>query len=164
MRGAIKQPHRRTGMVLAASAFLAGIALPAVAQQPTQAQRNAIRQSCRADYEANCASVSPGGMAALQCLQQHAANLSAPCRAAVGAVGAPAGGGAQAAPATHAAASTLSPRQKMAVLRRACGEDYRRVCRGVRMGGGRGLECLKANAASLSPACRRVLGRVSSAR
>jgi hypothetical protein len=34
---------------------------PSSAQQPTDEQRNAIRSACRSDYEANCASVPPGG-------------------------------------------------------------------------------------------------------
>jgi hypothetical protein len=65
---------------------------PGVAQQPaqaapTQGQVAAIRQACRADYQAHCASVPTGGSAALACLQQNAQSLSAPCQQALGAVG-----------------------------------------------------------------------------
>jgi hypothetical protein len=70
--------------LLVATAF--GIAGDAFAQQPSQAQINAIRQSCRNDYMAHCSSVTPGGAAALQCLQQHASSLSGACQTAVAAL------------------------------------------------------------------------------
>lgn len=54
--------------------------------QPTAAQRSAIKSSCRADFIANCSGVSPGGLPALQCLQQHRASLSQPCQKAVNAI------------------------------------------------------------------------------
>jgi hypothetical protein len=64
------------------------LASHAFAQAPTDAQRNAIKSSCRSDYMAHCASVPPGGAAALQCLQKNVAGLSPPpCQAAVKAVG-----------------------------------------------------------------------------
>lgn len=166
MREAVKS-WREVAVGLFAATLLSCIAFPAGAQQPTQAQQNAIRQSCRADYQANCASVPAGGMASLQCLQQHAANLSSSCGAAVGAVGGSAGGAAaaQAAPPPRAqAAPRMSPHEEMAVLRGACGADYRRVCRGVRPGGGQGMQCLKANFQSLSAGCRRVLSEASARR
>jgi hypothetical protein len=59
---------------------------PAMAQQPTAAQRGAIKSSCRADFIANCSGVSPGGLPALQCLKQHRASLSQPCQKAVDAI------------------------------------------------------------------------------
>ena len=45
---------------------------PAAAQQATQAQRNAIRQACPADYQAHCANVPAAGtggvcLSAAQC-------------------------------------------------------------------------------------------------
>jgi len=58
----------------------------ALAQQPTDAQKNAIRNNCRSDYMANCSSVTPGGIEALQCLQRNSAKLSAACRGAVAAI------------------------------------------------------------------------------
>jgi Cysteine rich repeat len=60
---------------------------PAAAQQPSSAQVSAIRAACRADYKANCASVQPGGPAALACLKKNLAALSPECQKAVGAVG-----------------------------------------------------------------------------
>jgi hypothetical protein len=151
-----------------AAAALLGIALAnvAAAQTPSSAQANAIRQSCRADYQSYCASVPTGGSAALQCLQQNAGRLSPACQQAVGA----ASGTAHAAPAPTApaqqtppssgraaAAAPLSPREKAAMMRQACGMDYRTWCRGIRPGGGEALACLQSHGQSLSPGCQRAL-------
>src|ERR1700729_2890338 len=76
------------GASLAAIAF--AVATPAFSQAPTDAQRSAIRAECRSDYQAHCASIPPGGMASLQCLQQNMSSLSSGCQTAVRAVGAPA--------------------------------------------------------------------------
>ena len=134
----------------------------AAAQQPTSAQTNAVRQSCSADFQAHCAGVSPGGQAALACLQQNAASLSPACGQAVAAIGQPSR--TTPPPASHPAASSsqMSPRDELAVARSACGPDYRAYCRGVRPGGGHALACLEANEASLSRACQAVLRRAAS--
>jgi hypothetical protein len=127
------------------------------AQQPTQAQASAIKQSCRSDYQAHCASVPTGGQAALSCLQQHLPDLSPGCQSAVGAVaakpppqGAPATGVAPPPPAADR-------RQEAAMLRRACGSDYRTYCRGTPLGGGAAMACLSDNAPRLSPQCKGAL-------
>ena len=70
--------------------LLAGATLSALAQQPSAAQADAVRQACRADYQAHCAGVSHRGQAALACLQHNAAALSAACQQALRAA-APAG-------------------------------------------------------------------------
>jgi hypothetical protein len=162
------------------------------AQQPTQAQIGAVRAACRSDYTAYCSSVPPGGKAALACLQKNAASLSAPCQAAVNAIGAGksvaapasiakpappeaspgatstgAAAAPTAAPASGASAGAgaaavrtspqMSPRQEMRILRFSCGADYRAICGGVPLGGGRVVACLRANEASLSPQCRQAL-------
>ena len=57
------------------------------AQQPSQSQINAVRQSCRSDYMSYCTQVPSGGSASLACLQQHASSLSPSCAKAVGAIG-----------------------------------------------------------------------------
>ncbi|MBP2443544.1 hypothetical protein JOH51_000983 [Rhizobium leguminosarum] len=97
------------------------------AHQPTQAQRNAVKSACQHDFMAQCSGVTPGGAAALSCLQQHNAALSAPCQQAVAALG---GSG---------------------------GADFRALCRMVPLGGGRGIACLRDNLQRVSPACHRVL-------
>ena len=147
------------GWSIATFVLLLAAALPAGAQSPTQAQANAIRQNCRADYQSHCASVPTGGSAALQCLQQNEASLSAPCRQAVAAVGG--GASASQSPATSAPSPTAAPpmsrREEAAMLRADCGPDFRRFCTGVEPGGGRAIECLRARGPQLSKQCRSAL-------
>jgi hypothetical protein len=150
-------------------------AAPAAANKPTSAQTAAIRSACRSDYMANCSSVPPGGAASLKCLKQHESKLSAKCQQAVNAVGgsaAPAAAGAPADTATAAPGAapgaapavapmrlrSMRPREVIFVLRSACGGDVRALCGDVPAGGGRIIQCLAAQAAALSPACRDVLG------
>src|SRR5882757_11199639 len=78
------------------------VAAPALAQAPTQAQRDAIKAQCRNDYIAHCSSIPPGGEASLQCLQKNMASLAPGCASAVRAVEAPAASKAETAPAGKA--------------------------------------------------------------
>ncbi len=87
---------------------LTGASVPGMAQQPSQAQISAIRSSCRADFQAHCAGVQPGGRDALACLQKNVAALSPGCRTAVSAVGEPAPQKSAEAPAAGAPASTTA--------------------------------------------------------
>ncbi|HVY16248.1 MAG TPA: cysteine rich repeat-containing protein [Rhodopila sp.] len=147
---------------LVAALLLCASAVTAAAQQPTQAQASAVKQYCRSDYQAYCASVPPGGAASLQCLQQNVASLSPTCGNAVRAA---TGGGAANTTAQASAApvamppsgmppSGMSPRQEAGLMRRACAGDYRAYCSGVPLGGGRAIGCLSANEKRLSPSCR----------
>jgi hypothetical protein len=182
---------------------------PAVAQAPSQAQRDAIKAQCRSDYIAHCSSIPPGGEASLQCLQKNMASLSAGCAGAIRAVQTlavapkaaeptpaatpktdatpPAAKPAPVAPkaipkaaakgtatppvatattAPPAAAAPapapivlrpMRPREELFVMRSACGGDVRSLCGGIAPGGGRIVQCLASNSASLSPACTSVL-------
>jgi hypothetical protein len=58
-----------------------------MAAEPTEAQLNSIRQSCRADYEKVCAAVPPGGAPAIECLKQNVLKVSQPCQMALVAIG-----------------------------------------------------------------------------
>ena len=143
------------------------------AKQPSSAQIAAIRSACRSDYPKVCAGVPTGGAPALQCLEKNKSKVSASCQKAVAAAG---GGGAPAAGGTPATAATanpdaapaaaapavlvlrpMRPREVLFVMRSACGGDVRALCPGVEPGGGRIIECLATQAASLSPACQGVL-------
>jgi hypothetical protein len=96
---------------LVAGCLIALTLSPALAQQPTQAQRDAVRASCRSDFMANCASVQPGGKEALECLLHNDSKLSAPCRSAVNAIATPAANPEAPPPAAAApsAPSNTSP-------------------------------------------------------
>jgi hypothetical protein len=149
-------------------------AASATPAKPSSAQIAAIRSACRSDYPKVCAGVPTGGAPALQCLEKNKSKLSAGCEQAVSAAGGgatPASATATAAPAAGGAAATVAPaaaplslrpmrpREVLFVVRSACGADVRALCAGVDPGGGRIIECLAAQAASLSPDCRGVLGQ-----
>jgi hypothetical protein len=165
------------------------IATPAYSQAPTDAQRSAIRAECRSDYQAHCASVPPGGMASLQCLQKNMSSLSSGCQSAVRAVGAPSESRAEpsatapakaesapaAAPKDEAAAAPATPKAatkaatattskpsnaKIAAIRSACRSDYPKVCAGVPTGGTPALQCLQKNTSKVSAACQKAVAAV----
>jgi hypothetical protein len=145
------------------------------AKEPSSAQIAGIRSACRADYQKTCASVPTGGAAARNCLEKNKSELSPKCQQAVNAAGsgggaakptagsAPPAGTADAPPADAPAPALvlrpMRPREVLLVLRSACGGDVRALCAGVPVGGGRIIECLATQSASLSPACRDVLGQ-----
>ncbi|MDA9431346.1 cysteine rich repeat-containing protein [Bradyrhizobium sp. CCBAU 51627] len=143
----------------------------AAAAKPSSAQVALVKSACRADYSKVCASVPPGGAPALECLEKNKTKVSPACEKAVTAA---AGGGASAGAAPAAAAAptagaapaaapavivlrSLRPREELFVARSACSADIRSLCAGVAPGGGRVVQCIASNAASLSPACRDVL-------
>ncbi|MGE5260170.1 MAG: hypothetical protein ACM3MH_04740 [Actinomycetota bacterium] len=71
---------------------------------------------------------------------------------------------AAASAATNAAAPPpdlgfIPPRKKL-IIARFCHEDFNALCPGVDVGGGRGISCLEANKASLTPDCRDALTRL----
>ncbi|CAN5403096.1 cysteine rich repeat-containing protein [soil metagenome] len=162
------------------------VAMPAFSQQPTDEQRSAIRSACRSDYEANCASVPPGGMASLQCLQKNMSKLSGACKQAVNAIEpaaaapkaestpAPASAApASAAPAPAKAAvpaavpkaAAATPAQKptdaqTAAIRSACRSDYQKNCASVPPGGAASLQCLQKSMSKLSPSCQKAVSAV----
>jgi len=176
---------RRAATLFALAVFAS--AAPAVAQAPTQAQRDAIKSQCRNDYIAHCSSVPPGGAASLQCLQKNMASLAPGCATAVHAVEAPAAPAAESAPKSDSApaaatsepapaATTARPAAQAAApkaiakkpssaqisaIRSACRSDYPSVCAGVPTGGAPALQCLQKNKAQLSPACERAVAAAS---
>ena len=141
----------------------------ALAQQPTQAQREAIRESCRSDFMANCSNTEPGGKDALECLMRNDAKLSAACKTAVEAVApAPAAptvsptSAASAAPAaaspTPQPAAAQSQEDQLKLVRQTCTlNDFAAHCSWIAPSSPELLLCLKANAAELSPACQKVV-------
>ena len=181
------KPSMRTATCRLGSLVLALIAYiaPALAQQPSQAQISAIRQSCRADYQAHCANIPTGGPEALSCLKENVASLSAPCQRAVAAVGrttqsaqgrAPAAAPATPPPAPSASAPAptapayrappppMSPRQEAFLLRRACGQDFQAYCGDVPPGRGRIIACLEENRPYLSRQCRSAIASAQQGR
>jgi hypothetical protein len=149
----------------------------ASAQQPTEAQRDAIRAACRSDFMANCSGVQPGGKEAFKCLLQNDAKLSPSCQAAVNAAAPkPAEPAATTAPAPAAPAQseTAPPAAKverappgiqvapaeaqneeLKTVQQACTlNDFVSHCSWIAPNNPEILQCLKANAADLSPNCQ----------
>lgn len=152
-----------------AAAKPAAVAAPT---QPSAAQQNAIKQNCRNDFMSHCAGVQPGGAAALQCLQTNAAKLTPPCKSAVAAIGgAPAAAKPAPVAATPPAAAPTTPAVMPApklggpmearIIREFCFTDFRVLCRGVKLGQGRALQCLASNAPALSPGCKAAMAQAS---
>jgi hypothetical protein len=178
---AVRQGSRRLRLpklivpVLCAIGLLAGAAS---AQQPTPAQRNAIKSACRSDFMAQCSGVTPGGREALSCLQQHNDTLSAACQKAIGALSgtkptaaapattpptaatapaAPAATGQSQAGQTPAAQPTQAQRS---AVKSACRSDFMAQCSGVTPGGRDALVCLQQHSASLSPSCQQAVSAI----
>jgi hypothetical protein len=152
----------------------------ASAQQPTQAQRDAIRAACRSDFMANCSGVQPGGKEAFECLLRNDAKLSPSCQAAVNAAAPkpaePAAAGAPTVPAPEAPAQSeaappatkvegaplgiqVAPaeaqNEELKTVQQACTRnDLVAHCSWIAPNNPEILQCLKANAADLSPNCQ----------
>ncbi len=165
------------------------VATSAHSQAPTDAQRNAIRSACRADYQAHCSSIPPGGEASLQCLQKNMSSLSSGCQGAVRAIepaaapkaetapaAAPKAGSAPAAAPAAATAKPAAPAAapkaaastagkptdaQVAAIRSACRSDYQKVCAGVPTGGAPALQCLEKNKAKVSAPCAQAVNAAS---
>jgi hypothetical protein len=176
----------KRAMKLAPLLAVAGIltTTPALAQAPSQAQRDAIKSECRSDYVAHCSSVPPGGEASLQCLQKNMSSLSSGCQGAVRAVEAPAAATAKPAdtaapktaapaPAATAAPKAAEPKSaaapagqptsaQISAIRSACRSDYPKVCAGVPTGGAPALQCLEKNRAKLSAGCEKAVSAAGS--
>lgn len=166
--------------VLAGALIALSIHAAAAQQPPTQAQRDAIRASCRSDFITNCSGVTPGGKEALECLLRNQAKLSPACNTAVSAVApakaAPPAAGESAAPAPSASspapakgesqpAAAAEPASKPAAqdaqlkaVRQSCTlNDFMAHCSWIKPDNPELLLCLQANASDLSPACQTAL-------
>lgn len=148
----------------------AAAAPKASSKQPSSAQIGAVKSACRGDYPKVCASVPSGGAPALECLEKNKAKVSPACEKALAAATGGGSAAATAAPATAAPPAAapapapavivlrpLRPREELFIVRSACSADIRTLCAGVAPGGGRIVQCVASNAASLSPACKDVL-------
>jgi hypothetical protein len=137
----------------------------AAAQQPTEAQRDAIRAACRSDFMANCSGVQPGGKDAFECLLRNDAKLSPSCKTAVNAAApkpaepaAPAAAPAQseaAPPPGIQAAPAEAQIDELKTVQQACTlNDFVAHCSWIAPNNPEILLCLKGNAADLSPNCQ----------
>ncbi len=87
------------------------LASGAMAAEMTDAEKDALRSSCRSDYFSYCSSV-PRGPAVLTCLQKNIASVSAGCRQALsnlGGASTPPAAAAKTAPAASTRRQTAPP-------------------------------------------------------
>jgi hypothetical protein len=146
----------------------------ASAQQPTEAQRDGIRAACRSDFVANCSGVQPGGKEAFECLLRNDAKLSPSCQAAVNAAAPKPAEAAAPAPEAPPQSETAPPAAKverappgiqvapaepqneqLKTVQQACTlNDFVSHCSWIAPNNPEILQCLKANAADLSPNCQ----------
>jgi len=86
---------------------------------------------CADDVAKFCKDVQPGGGRIVRCLKQHEYDLSPACR-------------------QHAA----EVKKKGQEFRAACEDDVLWLCKDIKLGGGRILNCLKQHEQELTPDCR----------
>src|SRR5580700_11832416 len=174
-----RRPRRGKGHAMLRYLAFAGLLLAlsceqVSAQQPTEAQRDAIRAACRSDFMANCSGVQPGGKEAFECLLQNDAKLSPSCQAAVNAAAPKAVEPTAPAPTAPAKPETAPPAAKverappgiqvapaeaqneqLKTVQQACTlNDFVSHCSWIAPNNPEILQCLKANAADLSPNCQ----------
>ncbi|MBX4927532.1 hypothetical protein [Rhizobium binae] len=167
--------HRLQSAISALPAFCAIVFFAGIAsgQAPTEEQREAIRAECRSDFMAKCSGVTPGGIEALTCLQQHSAALSEGCRKAVSAVNVkPKSTSAEPTPAAPANTATATPAPTTATpahqptqaqrnaVKSACQRDFMAQCSGVAPGGAAALSCLQHHNAALSAPCQQAVAAI----
>jgi hypothetical protein len=138
-----------------AGALLAFSLHSAASQQPTQAQRDAIRASCRSDFMANCASVTPGGKEALECLLRNQAKLSPACNSAVSAIAAPAPAAAAPAPSAPAPAAAEPAAASEPAPKAAASQEASTISWRIAPGSSRATRSFCSACNRTHPTCRR---------
>lgn len=115
---------------------LTSLCVGALLASASWAQEDELRRGvCRSDVATLCKDVAPGEGRLAICLQDHEAEVSAPCR-------------------EHMATTQAQLQQRRQEFAEACRGDVEQFCKGERFGEGRIAACLKRNEAQLSPACK----------
>ncbi|TPW20711.1 MAG: hypothetical protein FD126_1411 [Elusimicrobia bacterium] len=128
--------------------------------------------ACKGEVERLCKGVEPGQGRILKCMREHEAELPEACRAAIGKAKEGVREKMQEKKAEYEEACKADAdsekcqafkakmqekREKMKAVKgasEACLADKERLCKDVKPGEGRIMECLKAHEAELSEACR----------
>ena len=94
---------------------------------------------CKADREKFCATVQKGDHKAMyECMKSHEGELSESCKA-------------------HRAQN----REKSKEIKKACKADYKKLCKDVKPGQGRIIQCLNSKQAELSQGCKDALANTN---
>lgn len=86
---------------------------------------------CKADVEAYCKDVTPGGGAIIKCLKDNEAKLKPEC-----------------------VAHLKAAKEAMKDVKEACHEDFEKFCHDTKPGRGRVMKCMKEHKAELSEGCK----------
>ena len=105
-------------------------------------QMEEIRAACEADVRKFCSDVRPGDGRIVRCLQQHANELSDPCKNE----------------GQKMRARGQAHRALLQDVQQACRDDANKLCSGVKPGGGRIARCLKSHQNELSQSCTSAIG------
>jgi hypothetical protein len=122
-----------SGVKMNCKAVLAGVFCLSMATGVYAAQNE---KPCAADAAKLCKGVQQGQGRVAQCLKEHANELSPACKENIEKV-----------------------KEKVQELKEACKDDSAKLCKGMRPGGGRILQCLKQHEGELSPACKAKLNQ-----
>ncbi|MEI6127822.1 MAG: cysteine rich repeat-containing protein [Pseudomonadota bacterium] len=98
---------------------------------PAYAENN---QPCADDIVKFCQNIQPGGGRIAQCLASHVKDISSACRTRIAEI-----------------------KNRMVSVSESCEDDVEQLCKEVRPGGGRILNCLKDHAGEISSECKATL-------
>jgi len=127
---------QKLSMLAAVTMFL-GFGANLSAQDPV----TTVTEGCATEIAQYCSQVSPGEGRLLACFYAHEDKLSGQCQYAL----------YDAASQLDAAVNALN------YVATQCHDDILAHCAGVQLGEGRVLECLNANSASVSDACKQAV-------
>ena len=113
-------------------AVLAG-ALCLVLSASVSAQES---KPCADDAAKFCKGVEPGHGRVAKCMKEHESELSPACKANISKF-----------------------KEEVKEFSEACKEDVQKNCKGIKAGGGRILQCLKKNEATLTPQCKAEMSK-----
>jgi hypothetical protein len=112
---------------------LAGVFCLAMATGASAAQ---TAKPCRDDAARLCPDVKPGGGALAKCMKEHASELSPACKNNI-----------------------AKAKKKAQEFKQACKDDATKLCKGVKQGGGKIVQCLKQHEDELSAACKEKMAK-----
>jgi Cysteine rich repeat len=123
----------RSGVQMNFLAVLAGVFCLAIA---TGASAQEATGPCKADAAKLCNGVQPGGGAILKCLKSHESDLSPACKN-----------------------NMAKAKAEIKEAKEACEGDAKKLCEGIKPGGGRIIQCLKQHESELSPSCKAEMSK-----
>jgi hypothetical protein len=129
----MKQVTALSGVQMKWFAALAGVFCLAVA---TVASAEETARPCRDDAAKLCKGVQPGGGAILKCLKSHESELSPACKD-----------------------NMAKAKEEIKEAKEACEGDAKKLCEGIKPGGGRIIQCLKQHESELSPSCKAEMNK-----